>query len=75
VSDLVSGVLTRISELERLEAARQSPTSRQSAWDAHFDRMLGITSRAEPNPNRAASAAYARTEAQYGKRPGNEETT
>jgi hypothetical protein len=58
----------------RLEVARQPSTPQQSAWDAHFDRMLGITSRSEPNPNRATSAAYTRTEAQYGQRPTNEET-
>jgi hypothetical protein len=60
---------------DRLEASRQPPSREQSAWDAHFDRMLGITRRAEPNPNRAAKSAYAKTEAQYGPRPTHEETT
>lgn len=59
---------------DRLAAARQPPSREQSAWDAHFDRMLGITRRATPDPSEAAKAAYAKTEAQYGQRPAEETT-
>ena len=58
---------------DRLEAARKPATPEQRRWDAHFDGLLRIARRTEPDPTKAVVAAYTKTEAQYGQRPGNEE--
>lgn len=60
---------------DRLAAARRPATSGQRRWDAHFDGQQRITRRTELDPTRAFTTAYTRTEAQYGQRPGTEETT
>lgn len=58
---------------QRLEAARQPASPEQRRWDAHFDHLLRIVRRAERDPTKAVVTAFARTEAQYGQRPTNEE--
>lgn len=59
----------------RLESARKPPTPEQRRWDAHFDSQLRIVRRTQTDPTKAFTTAYAKTEAQYGQRPGDEETT
>lgn len=58
---------------DRLEAARRPVSPGQRRWDAHFDNQLRIVRRTEHDPTKAFTTAYTKTEAQYGKRPGNEE--